>query len=539
MSAFARRHPPTTIPAPLLAVALLTTFTVTVPAAPVPADSETPRIGAFDAQAFHPLTDRIYDRGIQLDLAPGRLRIRYELGVSQLTMITDLVELLGQPIPDSADKAAQLYREVRGPILARGMVVKVGDRSLSPVPVGTEYRVRDHLEYAFLFECEIPPGSEPTLEFRDLNFEGERGFRRIALRGTGVRIEGSRASVDLEKVERVATWEMTPEQEEACGFVRAAFHPLRPDELGSNPASPAASADTSGANGEGGRRTEAGLADLLDHERFGFAVGLAAAFLFGMAHAVKPGHGKTLVAASLIGSRGTVGQAVALGITTTLTHTGTVLYVALMLRPLAGTPWASPELIRFWLMFLSGVFIIWLGGTLLWRRLLGKEDLLHVHGEGGHIHGPDGRVIPLDGRGNPVAEPHAHSTSHSHASGARHHHHHHGDATAGAGWMRIFALGVSGGLIPCDDAVLLLVWAIGAGLMAKAVWILLAFSAGLASVLILLGVLVVKVKGFAERRPGSERWIGLMQVASAALITLVGCWLCWLAFQPNTAGFNH
>lgn len=77
-------------------------------------------------------------------------------------------------------------------------------------------------------------------------------------------------------------------------------------------------------------------------------------------------------------------------------------------------------------------------------------------------------------------------------------------------------------MVPCDDAVVLLLAAIGAGLLTQAVYILLAFSGGLAAVLVLIGILVVKVKGFAARRPSTGPWLVRLQIASATAITIIG-----------------
>ncbi|MGL4461307.1 MAG: hypothetical protein ACRC1K_04070, partial [Planctomycetia bacterium] len=233
---------------------------------------------------------------------------------------------------------------------------------------------------------------------------------------------------------------------------------------------------------------------------------LAAAFVFGMVHAIKPGHGKTMVAAYLVGERGTVGHALLLGAVTAATHTGTVLFAALMLRPFAAAGWLSQETLAFWLTLASGVMVAALGATLFYRRWTGKEDLLHVHGEGGHVHLPNGEVQWQDGRD--------HSQPHGHTHGA-------------PSFAAVAALGFSAGLLPCDDAVLLLLAAVGAGLVTQAVYILLAFSAGLAAVLVLLGILVVKVQGFAlPNKEGTSTIARRVQLVSSALVTAVGVALC-------------
>ena len=88
-------------------------------------------------------------------------------------------------------------------------------------------------------------------------------------------------------------------------------------------------------------------------------------------------------------------------------------------------------------------------------------------------------------------------------------------------------LGVTGGIIPCHDAVALYLSLLSAGLLALALPLLLAFSAGLAGVLVAIGIVVVKAKGVVGRRWGESRPFRALPIVSAALVTCVGLWLCY------------
>ena len=88
-------------------------------------------------------------------------------------------------------------------------------------------------------------------------------------------------------------------------------------------------------------------------------------------------------------------------------------------------------------------------------------------------------------------------------------------------------LGMSGGIVPCWDAVAMLVLAVGMGQLALALPVLVAFSAGLAGVLVLVGVLVVHARGFAQSRWGEGRLARALPVLSAVVITALGAWLCY------------
>lgn len=446
----------------------------------------------------HPLSNRLFDRAIQATVFRDKVAVEYTLGVNDLTLMTELLGLVETGKAPASPAAARVqYAEVVQPILLRGINITLDGMPLEMRPVGSRINLLDHVEY--IFRWESPPlvnASVRSLAIHDVNFPGERGFRRLAVAaGPGVRLHSKNVATDVAALKLIPSWEMTPEQEDAASRAVVAYQVDESNTLATNQP---LSVEQSSRNIESSDASESsGLRELLANSRIGFAATLALAFVFGMLHAIKPGHGKTMVAAYLVGQQGTVYHAILLGLVTALTHTGTVLFVAFMLRPFAGSRWVDQETLSFWLTLISGIAIVWLGGALLWRRLRGKEDVLHVHGPGGHVHMPDGSV-----------------RWESRVSTAS-----------------LLTLGFSGGLIPCDDAVLLLLAAIGAGMLSQAVFILLAFSAGLAAVLVLIGILVVKLRGFAVRGGGSERVMRSLQVVSALAISAVGVGLCIAAFR--------
>jgi nickel/cobalt exporter len=224
-------------------------------------------------------------------------------------------------------------------------------------------------------------------------------------------------------------------------------------------------------------------------------VGLAC--LFGALHALQPGHGKTLVAAYLVGERGTVWHALLLGIITTLTHTGAVLVLAAIVYFFL--PNTKTIQVQTVLGFGSGLVVAGMGCWLLLKRLAGQADHVHL-GMGGHHHhhGPGGHS-------------HAHSLP---ESGKR------------IGLVSLIVIGITGGLVPCGEA-----WALFAYSVKFDAWIApvlqLAFSVGLASVLIAIGILVVKIKGIAGSRWEDSRLYRALPIISAALVTGMGLWLCY------------
>jgi len=235
------------------------------------------------------------------------------------------------------------------------------------------------------------------------------------------------------------------------------------------------------------------LRGLLLDSNLGLGMLLFLSALFGAAHALTPGHGKTMVAAYLVGERGTISHAVLLGIVTTLTHTAAVLILAAILPWLVG----REQHVQAALAFLGGLLIAFMGLFLLLRRLLGQSD--HVHVFGGHSHGPVG------------------------------------DGTT-VRWLDLILLGIAGGIVPCWDAIAMLAAAIVLGQLWLALPLLLAFSAGLAFVLVAIGVGVVLARKVA--RPHLERHRDVLEtvgkvlpLVTATLILLLGMWLCWEALH--------
>jgi nickel/cobalt transporter (NicO) family protein len=231
------------------------------------------------------------------------------------------------------------------------------------------------------------------------------------------------------------------------------------------------------------------------------ALGLAG--VLGGLHALTPGHGKTLVAAYLVGSRGTVRNAVTLGAIVTFTHTASVIAIGLL--ALFASQFVVPNVLVPILEVLSGLLVVFLGVRLVWQRWIAFHNSRHSDHEVGAKHHHD----------------HAHDHSHPHDHGDGHSHTHLPPAE-GIKLSNLVAMGVSGGLVPCPEALGIMVIAIG----------LNRILLGLAAVLIILGILLVRSRALVERVGGiGSRWSSALPLASAVLVTIldVGMTLSGLA----------
>ncbi len=221
------------------------------------------------------------------------------------------------------------------------------------------------------------------------------------------------------------------------------------------------------------------------------ALALGLSVLLGGIHALTPGHGKTLVAAYLIGSRGTIKDAVTLGGIVTFTHTASVVVIGLL--ALLASQFIVPNLFVPLLEAASGALVLYLGLRLLWTRW---RDYRHN------------------------AEHHHH---HHHGDDHAHHHHHDHDLPESVRLSDLLTLGISGGMVPCPEALGIMLIAIGLNRILLGLGLIVAFSFGLAAVLIAIGILLVRSKrlldGFGQ---AESRWQTLLPLVSAVVVTLLG-----------------
>jgi len=239
----------------------------------------------------------------------------------------------------------------------------------------------------------------------------------------------------------------------------------------------------------------------------GYLLMLASAFGLGAAHALEPGHGKTVVAAYLVGSRGRTLDAIILGAVVTFTHTFSVIVLAVASTVAAA--YLVPEHVQRALAIGSGLLVTAVGAWMIFVRT--RHGLpTHSHSHGGHAHGAAG-----------------------HSHGDDDHDHHDGRIEGeghvtgrpgrdGVGLGSLVALGVSGGIVPCPAALLLIPAAIGLGAVLKGLGLVLSFSLGLALVLIAVGIVTLRAAGVASRWLDRGDWVRRISIGGAYFITILG-----------------
>ena len=220
------------------------------------------------------------------------------------------------------------------------------------------------------------------------------------------------------------------------------------------------------------------------------ALAVLLALTLGAAHAALPGHGKTVMAAYIAGRRGRRRDALTVGAIVTLTHTGGVLALGLLLTATAGL---AGEVVLSWLGLASGILVTAVGVAMLTGVLRRRTSVHHDHG---------------------------HSHDHPHD----HHGHPHPHPSRQVGRLSLVGMGIAGGLVPSPSALIVLLGAVGLGRTAFGVLLVLAYGAGMAAMLTAAGLVLVRIRDRWASRPRRTlaRLAALAPTGTAALVLCVG-----------------
>ncbi len=272
------------------------------------------------------------------------------------------------------------------------------------------------------------------------------------------------------------------------------------------------------------------LLDLVREKEFSLAFYIFALFVslaLGALHALTPGHGKTVVAAYLVGSRGTTWHAIVLGSVVTLTHTGSVFLLGVI--TLAASQYILPTAIIPALEILSGLLIVGLGLYLFWQRFLywrnlnQKQQKERKIGLGKFSAKKPAGAIKIE-KPNPNLHHHGDGKLHSH------------EVPEQITWKSLIALGVSGGLVPCPDAIAILLVAVAINRLMLGLALIVSFSLGLAVVLIIIGLAMVHSARLFRRMDSFNKIAPFMPVISAAVVLLLGIALTYGAIARMGSG---
>ena len=458
-------------------------------------------VGLANPADAHPLGNFTTNRYARVEVSAGVVRVYYVLDEAELRAFDRRDEL-------KRDRNGFVDRQVAS--IRDGLRLTVGGDRLDLVPAAVRLDLLagqaglDTLRLAIVFSASLLPGPGPLQAgFEDVNEPDRIGWREVVVVARGdAALEASSAPAEDTSDELRSYPEdlvQTPLDQRSATFT---FRPgTRPVEaLALAPPATAASR----AGGELTRLIERqSLTPLL------LAGMLGLAFLFGSAHALGPGHGKTVMAAYLVGTSGRTRDAVLLGVIVSLMHTGSVLVLGLVLLQL--DRFGAIERVYPVLTVVSGVAVAAFAAVLLRRRLRAfrtrrpePHDHDHDHDHVAHYH---------------VAHDH-----HGHDHGRGRHTHDLPEGTAPLSRRGLVLLATSGGLLPSPSAVLVVVAGFAAGRVALGLSIVLAFSIGLAATLSAVGTALVLGRRVLERRGGGTV-VRILPVGGALALLGVGMFL--------------
>jgi nickel/cobalt exporter len=496
----------------------------------------------------HPMGNFSVSHYARFDVRPHAVGLTYALDLAEIPTF----ELLQSWKIDGHDRAAVVERaNKQAPEWLSGVTVTVNGR---PAPVrfqGVDSVVSDGAGgmqvLRVTIAASLPGVSGGALDYRDSNYPSRAGWKEIVVvPHDGASLEKSTVTAQdrsrgLSSYPATAT--AAPPQETAASFQWSPDPPamqqltVARQSVYPPAASPASASysDQQQSNASGTVVRGDYLSRMLHGGEISFGmllIGVCVAFGLGAMHALSPGHGKTIVAAYLVGSRGTLRHALFLGGMVTFTHTISVF--ALGIGVLFFQKYVVPEQVIPVLGAISGLSIVVIGAILLYQRTKTlathgpghthdhahehghTHDHAHTHDHGHeHVHNHDHDHE----HGHTHDHAHTHPHVHSHGGGRPHSHVPEGKLT----WASLIALGASGGLVPCPSALVLLLSAVALGRVGLGLILLVGFSAGLAIVLMAIGALVLYAKNLLpERAVAAAPVLRYLPVFSAVVVIVLG-----------------
>jgi ABC-type nickel/cobalt efflux system permease component RcnA len=511
-------------------------------------------LGRPEAADAHPLGNFTINHYSRIDVSESGVELYRVLDMAEIPAFRERQSLDTDSDGNVSDAEADVYARATAVALLENITLTTNDTSADlqlegatvSFPEGQGGLSLVRLEATY--HAPLPAGWERgiSLAYDDENYDGRIGWREVVVRGgKGVELEGSTAPSESVSGELLAYPQdglSSPlDMRTASTTVRAgAGAPLPPTNAAHDRATRGNPDSTLG-----------GFADLIAKDRLTFpivALALLVAMAFGALHAMSPGHGKTIVAAYLVGSRGTWRHALLLGAIVTATHTSTVYLMGLVALYLS--QYVLPEDLYPWLGVASGGLILLMGLTLLVARLR-ASGITAANGRwlAAAFCRPRLSAVPAGERGAMALHTRAHSAHTNHEHDDEHQHHHHQDTSDGAHShafgthshripgqdgepvtvRNLVGLGVFGGMIPCPTAIVVMLSAIALHRVAFGLLLIVAFSLGLALVLTGIGFALVFGRAYAGRVPllrgilGGERAGGVMSIAARAIPIVAAC----------------
>ena len=445
----------------------------------------------------HPLGNFTVNRYAGIELTPDEVRIDYVLDLAEIPTVQVRPEIDADADGTVTDAERAAWAARTAPTLLANLTLTVDGRPVPLDVVSSSMRFRPGQGGLDILRLEAtfagPVASTGELAFADANFADRIGWAEVTAAGAdGTAVAGS--SVPARSVSNALLSYPQDLLSSPLDVHEAtlSFHP--------GTSAPAAASTEAPASEARPDVTGGAFAGLVGRTGPFMLVALLLAFGFGALHALGPGHGKTLMAAYLVGAGGRARHAVAVGGSVAVMHTASVLALGFVVLTL--TEVFAPERVYPWLGLASGLIAFGLGASLLVARLGswsgGRSDPEHHHPH------EDG------------------STAHGHA-------HPHPVPSRPLSRKSLTALAVAGGMLPSPTALVVLLAAVALDRIAYGLALIGAFSIGLAAALVVVGLIALRARDVVAGRM-SGRTARLVPVLSAASIALLGLVLTFRGF---------
>jgi nickel/cobalt exporter len=505
----------------------------------------------------HPLGNFTINHFARIEVGDNQVRLRYVVDMAEIPAFQELRQIAANESGPPSDAALDAYLQRVAAQYADGLVLLVDGARVQLTSVARNYKtppgagglqtLRVECDYEGAFPAS-DGGVARRLRFEDLNDRDRIGWREIVvvpLSGVSIFNSSAFASGVTDEIKAYPEDRLLAPLDERVAelsFTRGAV-PAGAPLLQTREGRPFTQA----------RDRFSELINVPELTLLNALLGLLVAAVLGAVHALSPGHGKTVVGAYLIGSRGTARHAAFLGLTVTITHTSSIL--ALGLITLFASQYVLPERLFPVLSLISGALVFVVGLSLFIRRLRAAlkspahaethhhaHDHLHDEGhdqEHAHLHEHTHLHAHAHSHHGVGIESHAGVAAVTHSHGGRAHTHLPPGADGGerVTWRSLLALGISGGLLPCPSALVVMLSAIALHRVAYGLILVVAFSFGLACTLTAIGLAFVYagrvMKGRINASGRTLRWLPAL---SALVIACLGAAICYRALVE--AGIN-
>jgi ABC-type nickel/cobalt efflux system permease component RcnA len=501
----------------------------------------------------HPLGNFTINHYAGLRIEPDRVTLDLVIDQAEIPAFQARQALDANEDGEVSDAELEAGRVPSCDALTGDLHLEIGGSAMEPslTAAGVELRPGvgglSTLRLVCVFEAALtkPVVSGTHVGFADTSYAGRLGWREIVVEGSGVAVtpvdgELRESSVSdrlqaypVDRLDNALADERVVVAVSPGGATLPAVAVPDATPVDANPPDPASVDDphpVSAVPGGVGGEIPA-LFQTPDLTPFVLLLSLATAAALGAAHALTPGHGKSLMAAYLVGTRGTPVHAIGLGLSVSASHTLGILLLAALIVGAQGV--LSPDLVVRSAPLLAAAGIVAIGAWMLVSELRRRHAARtaghdhvheHEHGHADHDHDHD----------HDHEHDHDHAQRHSHGGVA---HSHLPAAGTTVSWRSLFVLGLAGGLIPSTSALLILLGAIAGGRPAFGVVLVVAFGLGMAAVMTAVGLALILARGHidglaADSLVGKLRtW---MPLAAACLVLGIGLYLTVQAVGPAT-----